>query len=457
VTRAQLPNGAIFLHKRLATSPLVVIRMYALGGVTAEDEQTNGLGNLTMEMLPRGTKTRSAQQIAEFFDSIGGDLETSCGDNTWAWSVTCLKDDLPKAIEVLGDVVNNPVFPDSELATMKIRIAAQIESQDADWYQQAMRFFKREYFGPRNSPYQFLPIGTKENVGTFAGEQAKKWYAEKVLPSRRVIAIYGDVELEKAQSLAREHLGVGDPIRETAAPSVPQSPDSGRASGKPSADVQRVEIQKTEQPVAAVIIGYNSNGVIGEPANFPLAVADTMCSGYGYPTGYLHEILRGRGLVYVVHAQNWPGRSEKIGGSFFVYAGCDPDRVDEVVEVILENIARLQGSESDTQPGWFARSQQLITTSDALDNETPSEQATTAALDELNGLGYDYHDRFADRINAVKLDEVRRIAAGRLRECVVTVSTPAPDMVNVKAGKRTYDSFPPVDLTPRGVQHEDAK
>src|SRR5262249_33747937 len=66
VTRVTLPNGAILLHKRIATSPLVVIKILSLGGVTAEEEKNNGIGNITMEMLPRGTKTRSAQQIAEF-------------------------------------------------------------------------------------------------------------------------------------------------------------------------------------------------------------------------------------------------------------------------------------------------------------------------------------------------------------------------------------------------------
>ena len=68
------------------------------------------------------------------------------------------------------------------------------------------------------------------------------------------------------------------------------------------------------------------------------------------------------------------------------------------------------------QPGWFERSKQLIITSDAMDNETPAEQATTAALDELYGLGYDYHDQFAERINAVKLDDVRRVAQRRLNK-----------------------------------------
>ena len=339
---------------------------------------------------------------------------------------------------------------------MKQRIKAAIESQDADWTQQAMRFFKKTYFGPRNSPYQFLPTGTKENVAGFNRDQAQRWYEDKILKAQRVIAIFGDIDLEKAQSLARQYLSGGNIAKVDHLVHWHSDFDTGKVidKWKPSVDVQRVELNKTEQPLAGVIIGYNADSFMGDSDNYAIDVADTMCSGYGYPTGYLHEILRGRGLVYVVHAQNSPGLSKHLPGTFLVYAGCDPGKVNEVVDLILENIARLQGSEKDTQPGWFERSKQLITSSDAMEHETPAEQAQQAALDELVGLGYSYHDQFPERINAVKLQDVWMVAANRLKQCVVTVSTPDPDAVKIKTGKRTYDSFPPVDLTPRGVQHD---
>jgi predicted Zn-dependent peptidase len=109
------------------------------------------------------------------------------------------------------------------------------------------------------------------------------------------------------------------------------------------------------------------------------------------------------------------------------------------------------------QPDWFERSKQLVTTGEAMSNETPAQQATTAALDELYGLGYDFHLQFAERINAVTIDQVRQIARARLNECVVTVSTPQPQIVKRDTGTRTYKSFPPVDLTPRGIGHDSGK
>jgi zinc protease len=468
IVRSELPDGTVLLCKRISTSPLVVVQMLSLGGLSVEDAGTNGLGNLTMEMLPRGTSTRSAQDIAEFFDSIGGELKTGTGErklggnNTWYWTASCLKDDLPKAMEVFADVVYHPAFPDGEIESMKRRVLADIAGQDADWLQQALRFFRKSYYGPMRSPYQYMPVGTAENVSGFTQQQMRGWYDRKVLAGRRVLAIFGDVDPAAAKQLATQFLGKGPTPATT-----PRRPASTRPTTRPQTqpatiqpaafvDVQCVEVQKTGQALAGVLVGYRADTFVGEPANTPIAVADTMASGYGYPTGYLHEILRGRGLVYVVHAVNSPGRDPSLPGTFFTYAGCDAKNVNEVVDVILENIARLQGTPQDVNQDWFVRSKELAVVSDALERQTPADQAAAAALDEVYGVGYDYHLHFADRVKAVLLPDVRDVARQRLTRCVVTVSTPTPEAVKVKTGRREYPSFPPVDLTPRGVQHDGA-
>jgi zinc protease len=455
VARTQLDNGTILLTKRITTSPLVVIQMYTLGGVTAEDAKTNGLGNLTMQMLPRGTTTRSADDISNFFASTGGEIATSCGNNTWSWSATCLKTDLDKTLEVYADVVTNPAFADKEVDLMKHRIEAGIAGQDADWSEQAIRFFKQKYFGPLNSPYQFIALGSAENVAGFTAAQLHDWYTNKILGGQRVLAIYGDIDPDKARELAGQYLGRGNKLSAAAATAGGRTPPPPAAQPSvPTVDVSEVAVQKTDQELAGIVIGFRSNAVIGSDELYPLTVGQTIAGGYSYPTGYLFETLRGRGLVYDVEAVNNPGRSREIPGTFFVFAGCAPSKVNEVVETCLENIAREQGTAADINPTWFNRSKELITLADALDHETPASQATTAALDELFGLGYDFHGQFADRIKGVSLPDVQQIARQRLNSCVVTISTPAPQLVDVRKGPRPYSSFPAVELTPRGIQHD---
>src|SRR5205085_10095658 len=126
------------------------------------------------------------------------------------------------------------------------------------------------------------------------------------------------------------------------------------------------------------------------------------------------------------------------------FAGCQPENVNQVVDQILLNMARVQGKPEDIVPSWFDRAKELITVSDAMENETPSEQAALAALDELYGLGYNYHDQFPEKIRQVAMQNVQELARMRLRQCIVTISTPKPDIVTVKTGMRTYDKFPRV-------------
>ncbi len=462
VRRVELDNGTTLLVKRVATAPMVSIDMYALGGLSAEDATTNGIGNLAMQVLPRGTTTRSAEQVAAAFDDLGGSVDAGCGTNSWYWTADCLAADFDKAFAAYADVVNHPAFAAGETAAMKDRVVAGIAGEDAEWDRQAMRFFDGVYFGPSGSPYRFLPVGTAENVAKFTPDDLRKWYATKVLPARRVIAVYGDVDPDHVVALVQEKLGGGTNVAAAVKPQPPKAagpttdptadPTTGPA--KPGVDVTVVKVNKTDQPLAGVVIGFRSDAVLGEPSNYVLDVGQTMAGGWSYPTGYLFDTLRGKGLVYEVYADNRPGRSAATPGTFMVAAGCDPSKVNEVVDDVLLNVARLQGTPADVQPDWFGRSKQLIVTADAMDHETAAAQASTAALDELYGLGYGYHAKFAAAIDAVTLDQVRQTAAARLRACVVTVSTPNPESVNVPTGLRTYPAFPKVELAPRPVQHQ---
>jgi zinc protease len=451
VQRFVLDNGTVLLFKRFTTTPLVSVRMYAVGGVTDEDAATNGLGNLTMSMLARGTATRSAAQIAEYFDSIGGEVGASCGNNTFSWSMGCSKENLPAAMAVYADMILHPSFPDSELAEMKQRVAASIAGQDAEWHDRAFRFFKKEFFGPGNEPYQFMPIGTIQNVKVFTADQMKQWYAEKVLTAPRVLAIFGDVSTDQAKQLAQSLLGGGEKVP------APQSHPFPTAAAPPPAatpfiNVSAVKVEKVDQGPASVVIGFHSASIIGEPSEGIATRAYTLAAGFGYPTGYIFETLRGLGLSYEAAAYDNPGRSDQLPGCMMAYAACDAGKVNQVTDLILLNMARLQGTDADMQPDWFNRSKELISTADALEHETTAQQAERDALDELLGLGYDYHLHLNQEMSTVTLDDVRAYAATRLRDCIVTICTPDPDSVKVAAGRREYTSFPVVDLTPKGIQ-----
>ena len=468
-TRFELQDGTVVLLKRVGTAPVVSMQLYSLGGLTTEDAKTNGIGNLAMQLVPRGTTTRSAQEIATFFDSIGGQLTTSSGNNSWSWQSQFLRADLPRAMEVFADVVKNPSFPEDEVKAMQERVMAGIDSQDHDWFAGGRRYFHSQFFGASGSPYQFTTLGTKENVGRFTATQLKEWYAEKVLKGKRVLAIYGDIDVNAVKLLVQSRIG---PLKMPGvSPSEAEISFYSRSgsgslllkSGKSkdglkiaNVNVDMVQVQKWDNPEAAVFIGFRSNSLVGDWERDALIMADTLTSGFTYPTGYIFETLRGMGLVYDANAQNFWGLNDKLPGTFWAYAACDPKNIDACVDQILLNIARLQGTDKDIDLEWFNRSKNLITSVDAMEHETAAAQATEAATDELLGLGYDNHADFTKRIQAVTVAQVRSVATTRLRNCVIAISTSKPELVKTKAGERKYETFPPVDLAPQGVQHDTA-
>ena len=454
IVRYEMQDGTVVLLKRMPSSPVVSMSLYALGGVTLEDAANNGIGNLTMQAATRGTKTRSASDIAKLMDELGGGIKAECGNNSWDIRLTCMPADFPRGLDLLVDVLRNPKFPAEEVDPLRKRMGAAIESQDADWFAQSMRFARQTYFGPKNSPYQFMPAGRKESVEKLTAAQLAEWHAKKIAPAKRVLAIFGNVDLEQGKALAEKYFGrevvrSGNTVINSGHLLI-----GGGPPAKPTIKVRDVKINPTDNPQAGVILMFDSDSFAGDKDLPALTVADTMCSGYRYPTGYLFDTLRGEGLVYDVNAYAFPGASAGTPGAFVVYAGCDPKNVNRVVDGILLNMARLQGSEKDLVPDWFERSKQLIVTADALEKETAESQADTAAVDELLGLGHAYHEQFGDSIKRVKLGEVQMVSRRLLSSCVIAITTNAPKEVGVRPGERSYSAFPPVDLTPKGVEHD---
>jgi zinc protease len=148
-------------------------------------------------------------------------------------------------------------------------------------------------------------------------------------------------------------------------------------------------------------------------------VLDAIMSGYNYPGGWLHNELRGAGLVYYVHAFQIAGPAP---GYFAILSQTQPSHIDEVLQRISANVERaVEGRISEEE---FLKAQQMIVALHAQENTTIEQQALQAALDELYGLGYDYDRSFDQRIQSVKLEDVLRVARKYFNNRVVITTSP---------------------------------
>ena len=212
-----------------------------------------------------------------------------------------------------------------------------------------------------------------------------------------------------------ERLFAQMPPGEKTAPAV-VGPRRVRAGGEQ-------HVLKTSTQVAAIMVAAPGMTVTDVDDRLAITVLDTIISGFRLPDGWLHRELRGKRLVYVVHAYNWPGVAP---GAFVTYAACQPDKAAEVVGIIQRNLKR--ASEHKPTQEAIDRAVNVILTAELLENQSMSDLSMSAALDELYGLGYDFRQRLEGRYRKVKPADVLRVGKKYLAgDYVVTVTTRSPE------------------------------
>lgn len=410
VTKTVLPNGLTVLTCKNTAAPIVSMQLYVLGGLLAENQENNGIGQAMVELMNRGTDSRTGGDIAEYLDSSGGSITTSAGRNTFSVSAVCLKEHFQRTYEVFLDVVDKPAFTKEELERIRPLLLANIERHNEDWFDESLSFLCEQFY--ENSPYRRRPAGAADVVRKLTPEQVRKHYEQYFRsPRNMVLAIYGDFD---------------------ALPKVEESP---LARFKP-VDVKFHPVtvlakaheatQATEKTTAAIALGYGPGMVSGDPDRYAVTVLQTLLGGYNSPDGsLLFETLRGKGLVYTVQASNIPGVRRPDGaarGMFLISALGKPGDAEEIVKLI-------RGIVDDVRAGKFtekdvAAARDQAVTGHELQNQTITAQAQDQAIDELLGLGYNDNDRFPGEIRKVTRADVLRVAEKYLTNPVVTITRP---------------------------------
>jgi zinc protease len=168
-----------------------------------------------------------------------------------------------------------------------------------------------------------------------------------------------------------------------------------------------------------VMFGYPAPGILQKEDFAAMTVLGAIMAGYQYPGGWLHSELRGQGLVYGVHAAQMTG---PVPGYFAILAQTRPDKLAEVVSRIEKNVDRAkQGRIGEDE---FRVAADRVMALHAQEGTAIAEQAAQAALDELYGLGYDYHKSFDARVGAVTLEDVVRVAKKYFGNHVLVTSSP---------------------------------
>ncbi|MGA2032959.1 MAG: pitrilysin family protein [Thermoguttaceae bacterium] len=409
IRSVRLANGLRVLMKRHANLPLVNVQAFALCGALADAEATAGRAALVAAMLDKGAAERSAAEIARWFDSVGGELSMSAGRFTVYGSATTLREDFPQAAALFADCFTRPAFPAEEYEKVQKLALGAIAERSAEPQAEIAETFSDAL--PAGTPYHVVAEGKAESVQRLTVEDLRHYHARWFVPQNMVVTVFGDIAPDEAVALVEKHFG-----RLPAAAGF-KPIDFGRDNALPKSIARHKE---TSKETGMVMLGYPCESIFQKREYAAMTVLETIMAGYGYPGGWLHNELRGEGLVYYVHAFQMTG---PVPGYFAILAQTRPDKVDEVVGRIERNIQRAK--EGKVPKDEYGTAIRQIVALHAQENTTIAAQARQAALDELYGLGYDYEKTFDRRIEAVSLDEVIAVARKYFQHHVLVTSAPA--------------------------------
>lgn len=391
----KLPNGLRVLLKEDHRLPFVECRAVVRGGVLAETAATNGAGWLLSRMLVKGTTQRTAEQLAEQIESVGGNMDTYAGHNSLGVNLEVLRDDLDLGLHLLSDVLLRPSFPTREFEREKTVQIAAIRSQRDQLLKSAALAMRLRLFGPQG--YGLDILGTEESVGRSERSQLFDLHQRLFHPQDAVVAVFGDFRVAEVQRLIEKTLSRWKAPAHAIAPPAPDQPPPAAAAG-----LQRVVEVRDKKKQAVLVLGFPGT-TLADPDRFPLEILQEACSDLG--SRLFLRVREKLGLAYYVGAQNFVGLAP---GYFGFYAGTTPDKAAEVERELLAE-ARLLAADGLT-PEELHRAQAKILGQRKIARQDLGHLAMTMALDELYGLGFAFGDTEDARYEAVTLEDVRRVA-----------------------------------------------
>lgn len=411
VQKFVLSNGLRLLVKEDHRLPFVEFRAVFQGGVLAETAANNGLTQLLARMLLKGTKRRSAEDIAREIETVGGNMDSYGGNNSFGINVETLSDDFVTGLDLLADVLLNSTFPAPALRREQEIQVAGIRAQKDDLLKSAGKAMRRVLFG--DIGYGLDTLGTEKSVQTTKPAGLKSFHAQLVAPNNCVLAIYGDVKTSSVKAAVQKAFASWR--------SSPNAPTPDALVNRKSAIVNSLKriTETRDKKQAVLVIGY-AGTTLHSTDRYALELLQESCSDLG--SRLFLRIREKLGLAYYVGAQNFPGLAP---GYFAFYVGTEPDKA-ELVERELLKEAELLRAEGVTAEE-LKRAKAKVIGQKKIARQDLGSFAMTTALDELYGLGYANTDAEDAKLEAVTLEQVKAAAQKYLKPDALVIATVKPE------------------------------
>jgi predicted Zn-dependent peptidase len=314
-----LPSGLTVVTDSMPHLQTATLGVWVGAGSRDEQPDEHGISHLLEHMAFKGTKRRTAREIAETIEAVGGDINAATSFETTAYFSSVLKSDVPMVLDVLSDILSNPAFDPNELKREQNVIVQEIGATE-----DAPDDLVFDYLQSRAFPDQPMGrsiLGTPKTVCSFKGDNLRAYLARNYRAPGMVVAAAGAIDHEVMVGEIERLFGKFNGPAKPAA----QSAKFGGGS--------RLETRELEQ----VHIAFALEGLPQRDADLYSLQVFTSILGGGMSSRLFQEIREKRGLCYSISAFHMPFSDT---GLFGVYAGTDARDVNELVRVSIEETAR---------------------------------------------------------------------------------------------------------------------
>ncbi|MDQ5875145.1 MAG: insulinase family protein [Actinomycetota bacterium] len=358
-------------------------------GSRDEPEEIAGTSHFLEHLLFKGTPSRSAKDIADAFDAVGGDVNAFTGKEYTCYYARVLDDDLGMAFDVLSDMVTSSSLDTKELESERNVILEEIAMhEDAPDELVHDLFYKAMWDGhPLGRPV----LGFNETVGAVSRDQLEGYWRDRYSPPNLVVAGAGNLDHDKLVELVTERFSNGGEGRKTLRAGIAPRPTKG----------VNVHRRPTEQ--AHIVMG--TQGLHrSHDDRYVLAALDTVLGG-GMSSRLFQEVREKRGLAYAVYSYSSMFADT---GTFAVYAGTTPQNAHTVMDIITTELASVAAN--GITPQELERAKGHLRGALVLSSEDPGSRMNRLGRQQL-GLGEIMSlDELIARFEALEIEDLKRVA-----------------------------------------------
>jgi predicted Zn-dependent peptidase len=391
--RTTIPGGL-----RVVTERVPGVRSASVGvwvGVGSRDEGRTvaGAAHFLEHLLFKATPTRTAVQIAQAVDAVGGELNAFTAKEQTCYYAHVLDTDLELAVDLVADVVLNGVCAPGDVELERDVVLEEIAMRDDDPEDAIGDVFLSALFG--GHPVGRPVVGTVDSVSSMTREQLHSFHVRRYTPERMVVAVAGNVDHDRVVSLVRHYFGAR--LRRGRTPAPPRK-GAGRVAGRPTLTLGTRDAEQTHMTVGVRAPGRHWRH------RWALSVLN-MAIGGGLSSRLFQQIREERGLAYTVYS-NLDTFADT--GALSVYAACLPERFGDVADVTIDVLQTVSRDGITADECRIARGS--LRGGFVLGLEDSGSRMNRIGRSELNYGRHRSIGHTLSQIDSVTLDEVNAVA-----------------------------------------------